>query len=473
MDTARRYDHVVLISIDTLRSDALGVHPHPLWPHKYQNIRPVRTTALDELAGRGAYFPNVISAAPYTAAAHGAIFTGQYPLHNGVHEFYNGSLRAPSVFTYGRRDGRTTVLKTDFPIILGNELGFTRDIDTYVVEQDDDFIDAVAGSESTVACAHFGAVHSPYGFHNLAFGGDAYRRKVTELEEGLPRDLPFGDLLVESYRDREDTELLVRYKRAIAYLHSQGEYDRLFQLYLDGVEHFLKTRFGPFVERLTQRVAESGKRMLLAVFADHGEEFDDRTNGHFNSMAEAVLRVPLIIVGDGVEPATHTSRIRTVDIAPTILDLAGIPAAMTGVFDGRSLASVARGTDKLGDDAPALAEAYTSELQDFVAYQQRQLSGRHPGPLEHFLVGHSAYLGDRRVVRLTRQYSQWFLKTDPADLTWVERFDDAGVPRPEPGADPGPLLALLDDYRTALREPEQVPMTEDIRGQLRALGYSV
>ncbi|GHH88677.1 hypothetical protein GCM10018793_69170 [Streptomyces sulfonofaciens] len=473
MHDEARYDHVVLISIDTMRSDALSCSPRPLWPHKYRDVHPVRTTVLDELAGSGAYFPNVISAAPYTAAAHGAIFSGQYPLHNGLHEFYNGSLRAPSVFTYGRRAGRATVLKTDFPIILGPELGFTREVDTYLVEDDEGFIDAVLANDSTVACAHFGAVHSPYGFHNLKFGGDAYREKVAELTADLPKSLPFTDLLVESYRDPEDTRLLVHYKRAIAYLHSQGQYDRLLQLYLDGVQHFLETRFAPFVNRLRERVAAAGKRMLLVIFADHGEEFDERTNGHFNSMAEAVLRVPLIVVGDDVAPAVHQHRIRTVDIAPTVLELAGIPSPATGVFDGDSLAAVARGEDTLRCDAPAIAEAYTSELIEFVTYQQRQLAGQTPGPLRHYLIGHTAYLDDRRVVRLTRQYSEWFQKINPTDQTWVERFDEEGVPVPDPDADGTDLLAMLDDYRTALREPEQVSFTDEIRGQLRALGYSV
>ncbi|MFE7811497.1 sulfatase-like hydrolase/transferase [Streptomyces sp. NBRC 110035] len=473
MHEPSHYDHVVLVSVDTLRSDALSAHPNPLWPHTYRDVRRVDTTVLDTLASRGAYFPNMISAAPYTAASHGAIFTGQYPLHNGLHEFYNGSLKAPSVFTYGRRDGRRTVMKVDFPIILGKELGFTRDIDTYLIEDDEGFIEAVASADRTVALAHFGSVHVPYGFHNLTLGGDAYREKVAELEAGLPDELPFVDRLVETYRDPEDADLLMRYKRVTTYLHQQGAYDRLFQLYLDGVEHFLATRLSAFLDRLTERVAATGKRMLLVLFADHGEEFDEQTNGHFNSMAEGVLRVPLIIVGDGVEPGTHERRIRTVDIAPTVLELAGVPAPATGVFDGRSLASVARGEEVLGGDAPAVAESYNVELNDFIAFQERQLSGRTPGPLPHFLVGHAAYLGDRRVVRMARHYSEALQRATPYDRVRVERFDADGVPRPVPDDDGADLLAMLDDYRTALRESEQTTVTDEMRGQLRSLGYSV
>ncbi|MFF0591409.1 sulfatase-like hydrolase/transferase [Streptomyces sp. NPDC003781] len=473
MHEPSRYDHIVLVSVDTLRSDAMAAHPKPLWPHTYRGVRPVRTTVLDALAARGAYFPNMISAAPYTAASHGAIFTGRYPLHNGLHEFYNGSLQAPSVFTYGRDDGRRTVMKVDFPIILGKELGFTRDIDTYLIEKDDAFIDAVASADRTVALAHFGGVHVPYGFHNLTLGGDAYREKVAELEAALPDELPFVDRLVETYRDPEDADLLMRYKRITTYLHRQGAYDQLFQLYLDGVEHFLVTRLEGFLDRLAERVAATGKRMLLVLFADHGEEFDEQTNGHFNSMSEGVLRVPLFIVGDGIRPGTHEQRIRTVDIAPTVLDLAGVPVPDTESFDGRSLARVARGEARLDGDAPAVAESYNVELNDFIAFQERQLTGRPPGPLPHFLVGHAAYLGNRRVVRMARHYSDALQRATPCDSVRVERFDADGVPRAVPDDDGADLLAMLDDYRAALRESERTAVTDEMRGQLRSLGYSV
>lgn len=468
------YDHVVFVSLDTMRSDVIGANPFPLWPKKYPGLRAPGTGVLDDLIGRSTFFPNTISAAPYTAASHGSIFTGQYPLRHGVHEFYNGQLRSPSVFTYARRAGRRTVLKVDFPLILGPELGFTRDIDTYLVEQDDEFVEAVAGSASTVACAHFGGVHLPYGFHNLRYGGDAYPAMVEALEATLPAELPpLTDQLVESFRDDVDTDLLLRYKRAVNHFYATGQYPRLFQLYLDGVEHFLTTRLTGFLNRLVDRVTATGRRMLLVVFADHGHEFDQDSYGHFNSMAEGVLRVPMIIHGDGVATATHSTRVRTVDLVPTVLELAGIPGPATGVFDGTSLADTVRRGTPPPEDLPALAEAYTSDTREFVEYQQRQLRGERPGPLRHVLVGQSAYLGDRRLVRVTNRYSPNFTSIEPADVTRVEEIGPDLIPVELPDADPADLLAMLSDYRAALAAPVEVPVDETVRRQLRALGYSI
>jgi hypothetical protein len=474
MAKASPYDHVVFVSIDTMRSDVIAANPYQLWPGKYPGCRPPATTVLDDLVGRGAFFPNTITAAPYTAAAHGSLFTGQFPLRHGLHEFYNGRLRSPTVFTYGRRAGRRTALNVEFPIILGPQLGYTQDIDTYLVEQAEEFIDAVVAADSTVACAHFGGVHLPYGFHNLRFGGDAYRAKVAELEELLPDDLPpLADQLVESYRDEEDTDLLLRYKRAVNHLYATGQYDTLFQLYLDGVEHFLTTRLEPFLAQLTDRVAASGKRMLLVVFADHGHEFDADSYGHFNSMSEGVLRVPLIVVGPDVTPGLHPGRIRTVDVAPTVMELAGIPVPEVGVLDGVSHAAVVRGESRLDGDLPALVEAYTSDTREFVAYQRRQLAGERPGPLRHVLVGQAAYTGRRRLVRIVNRYAPGFAGIEPVDVTRVERFDQALRPVPDPADAGADLLAMLDDYRAARQPSVDIPVDECVRGQLRALGYSV
>lgn len=468
------YDHVVFVSVDTLRGDAIAANPLNLWRRRFPALNQPRTAVLDDLVARGAFFPNTITAAPYTAAAHGAILTGRYPLHNGLHEFYNGRLRAPSVFTHARRAGRQTIMKVDFPIILGPELGFTPDVDVYLDEDDDAFVDAVAASPGCVALAHFGGVHIPYGFHNLRYGGQAFRDKVDELEAMLPGEKPaFVDRLVESHRDPEDTELLLRYKRAAAHLYEAGEHELLMRLYLEGVEHFLTTRLEPFLDRLTRRVADSGRRMLLVLFSDHGEEFDEHTNGHFNSMAEAVLRVPLVLVGDGIPHALHRERIRTVDIVPTVLDLAGLAPDPDVEFDGRSLAAVVRGSGSPSADALALAEAYTSDLAEFIAFQQRQFAGEQQGPLRHVLVGQAVYQGDSRFVRVPRRYRRSFAGIDDVDVAWVERFDDDLVPHVDPSADAADLRALLDDYAKALSAPEPVNATADIRAQLRSLGYTI
>jgi hypothetical protein len=143
------------------------------------------------------------------------------------------------------------------------------------------------------------------------------------------------------------------------------------------------------------------------------------------------------------------------------------------VFDGVSLAPVIRGEARPSGDAPALAEAYTSDTREFVDYQRRQLRGEHSEPLRHVLVGQAAYLGSLRLARQVRRYSRSFASVDRVDVTRIERIGDDLIPRPDPEADATPLTRMLDDYRAALAADGEVLADESIRLQLRALGYAI
>lgn len=475
MTRTNGYDHVVLVSLDNLRSDCIGLNPFRLWPRLYPALRRPDTRVLDDFVGQGAFFLNTIAAAPYTAASHGTYLTGRFPLHNGLYEFYGGRLSGPTIFTYARRQGRATVASVDFPIILGPELGFTADVDRYLVEDDDGFIDAVTGAPRALGFVHFGGIHVPYGFHKLRFGGDAYRDMVARLESELPPELPFHlDELTETYRDAEDRMLFLRYKRAVHHFYETGAYARLFDLYLRGLEHFLRTRFQRFLSRLRERLDAGGGRWLIVLFGDHGHEFSPGSFGNFNSFSEGVLRVPVVFVGDGIEPQVRPERIRSADVVPTLLELMGMEPLAGHPLDGRSLAPVLWGGGAPDPNPVAFVQAYTADANDFVAYQKRQLAGGTPEPLRHVMLGEVVYSGDRRVLRELHRYSPGFDRIDALPGTpVVERFDASLVPRPDPEHDPSAELALLDAYDAGRRPAATVPADDATRIGLRNMGYQV
>ena len=65
---------VVLITIDTLRADALGCYGHSA----------ARTPSIDGLARRGVLFENAVCQAPATGPSIASMMTSTYPLENGV-----------------------------------------------------------------------------------------------------------------------------------------------------------------------------------------------------------------------------------------------------------------------------------------------------------------------------------------------------------------------------------------------------
>jgi len=68
--------NVVLISIDTCRADYLSCYGHAR-----------RTTPnIDQIAGQGVVFKNVVTAAPMTLPAHCSMLTGTIPPYHGVHD---------------------------------------------------------------------------------------------------------------------------------------------------------------------------------------------------------------------------------------------------------------------------------------------------------------------------------------------------------------------------------------------------
>ena len=76
---------ILLVTIDTLRADALGAY----------GASPCVTPFLDDLATRCRRGDEVMSMAPLTRPAHSTLLTGLWPTSHGIHD--NGSRNRPSL----------------------------------------------------------------------------------------------------------------------------------------------------------------------------------------------------------------------------------------------------------------------------------------------------------------------------------------------------------------------------------------
>ncbi|MDD5145616.1 MAG: sulfatase-like hydrolase/transferase [Candidatus Pacebacteria bacterium] len=334
-----QYQHIILISLDSLRNDCITAISSD-FPDKFIGHGKLKTEMLNYVISRGTYFINCISAAPYTSASHAAYFTGCWPKRNGVYEFFNRQLGLPTIFELAKKAGMYTIFQTDFPIILGESVGFTRGVDKYFVESEGDaFLELLKNQHrSTVSFFHFGGIHYPYGFHKLKFAETDFPKKVFELENKFnihysKNSKKHPDMLDESYRSKKDKNFLLRYKAIIDALWTQGRYNDLHKLYIEGIDYFLKHRFNPFIKKIIDFVDKNDS--LLVLFADHGESWSLDSRGHSNSIDDVVLRVPVILYGKGVAKNTVVSKlIRTIDIFPTICQYSKI--ARTN-FDGEPI----------------------------------------------------------------------------------------------------------------------------------------
>ncbi|MFQ5748577.1 MAG: sulfatase-like hydrolase/transferase [Planctomycetota bacterium] len=79
--------------------------------------------------------------------------------------------------------------------------------------------------------------------------------------------------------------------------------------------------------RILERVRASGRPTVVLVTAGHGEQFGEHgMMMHSNSLYEVLLRVPFFLSGPGVEPGPLSAPPLLEDVAPTLLGLCGLSA---------------------------------------------------------------------------------------------------------------------------------------------------
>jgi len=283
---------ILLITLDTTRADHLGAYGDPN----------ARTPNLDRLASEGVVFEHAVAAAPITLPAHASLFTGVYPFVHGVRNNGNFTLndRLPTLATILRAAGyRTAAFVSAF--VLDRRYGLARGFDEY-----DDHVQLERRGDRTI-----GAATEWLNAH--AADGKPFLIWVHLYDPHDPYDPP------PPFRDAFT--------------------DRLY----DGEIAFADSAVGTIVGRLN--ALGLGSSTIVAVVGDHGEslgEHEEATHSMF--VYESVLRVPLILAWPDHLPAGRRvpALVRAIDLAPTLLELAG-QRALDGA-NGQSLAARLKAT---------------------------------------------------------------------------------------------------------------------------------
>jgi len=466
-----KFNHIILISLDTLRADCINASPRAYtFRKKYQVDIKLKTDKLDSIMRRGSYFNHCISAAPATPVSHAAYFTGYWPLSNGVYEFFNRKLSKPTIFQLAKKSGYKTIFQTDFPIILGEHLGFNRGVDHYYVEDETAAMKKLfsAKNQKTLSFFHFGGIHYPYGFHNLKFGGQDYVNKVLEIEKkyNISGDGQLEDTLDESYRSLQDKKYLFRYKIIIEYLYKNRHYNELFLLYLEGINYFFKNRFDKFISQLLDFV--DSNKCLLVIFSDHGEAWDQDCYGHHNSLSQDILRVPLIFYGQGIKAKVYDKMVRTIDLTPTLLDFM-IGGRIDESMDGRNLFSTDEALSREMDNC-AIAQVWqVGDKHKLSKYQQDALKRKKmTKPLKTFLSSEMIYDGEYKFIRNYDKYhnltKKIFLKKKNDELSQIRINNRLKE-----------LVNILNNYNNLLasKGSKIKEISQTVRDDLLNMGYHI
>jgi arylsulfatase A-like enzyme/Tfp pilus assembly protein PilF len=312
--------NVILITIDTTRADRMG----------FLGSDRGLTPNLDALAQQSTIFARAYAQEPLTTPSHAAILTGTYPQFNHVQDL-GTALDASLPYlpdTLHHHGYRTAAFVGAY--ILDPKAaakGFDRGFDTY---------DA--------------------GFRKRKPGEDRYqtveRRAGTVVDHALAwlAHHPQGPyfLWLHFYDPHDPYDPPEPYKSK----YPSAPYD--------GEIAYSDAMVGKFISALKTRGLFNTS--LIAVAADHGEAFGEHGEmRHGIFLYDETIHVPLLIKLPGLHPVSTRveSRVALADLAPTLLQVLGIPApsSMQGQALLKSKPGAAPAPADLGPDRAVYSES--------------------------------------------------------------------------------------------------------------------
>ena len=381
--------NVLLVVIDTLRADHLHLYGYP------------RRTSdhIDALGATGWVFERHIASSGQTVPSTLSLLLSMHPaehgfLHLGYGHFAKnrpryreGLLFLAEVFAAaGYRTGG--FVGNPF---LQRENGFAQGFERFVYSDASGEMltkeslvwlsERDPGSRPFFAYLHYFDVHSPYD--------------------------PPGE-----YHDRFERPADGRYVHRNGPAPETNEADLLASVALyDGEIAYVDDQIGGLLAAL-ERMGERENTMIV-VTSDHGEEFLDHGGlGHGTSVYGELVWVPLIVAGPGITGSgrriTHLTR--HLDLAPTLLALAGIPSPSS--FRGGALTSAPG--PAFADDGPWLG-VYASD--------RKLILDRKTGDVTTFMLHDTLDqrpLEDPSATRALLEHTRWYAALERAEAAGSE-----------------------------------------------------
>lgn len=339
---------------------------------------------LRALAARSARFANCYTASPLCAPGRASFMSGQLPSVTGV---YDNAAEFPSDLpTYAhhlRRAGYQTCLSGKMHFVGPDQLhGFEQRLTTDIYPADfgwtpdyrkpGERIDWWYHNMSSVTGAGVAEISNQMEYddevafqacaklYDLARGHDA-RPWCLTVSFTHPHD-PY--VARRKYWDLyEDCDHLLPTTQAIDYKdhdpHSKRIFDandwRSFDITEDQIRRARRAYFAN-ISYLDDKIGEildvldrTQQEAIVLFVSDHGDMLGERGLWFKMSFFEGSARVPLMISGAGITPGQITTPVSTIDVCPTLADMAGVDISEIAPWtEGTSLKPVIGGETTRG-----------------------------------------------------------------------------------------------------------------------------
>ena len=308
--------NLVLVTLDSTRADRMG----------FLGSKAGLTPNLDRLAAESLVFEHAYAQAPGTVVSHASILSGAYPQATGMTEIGGTLLPSlpclPGLLKAQGYGTASFVSSIDLDPRNGPAQGFDRGFQTY------------EDREGTAVLGH----------------PDGRRSAASSGQHSSPTH-PRPDQVVA---------------RAAAWLTRNAPAPFFLWIHL-AAPHSTATSYNAAISaedaavgKLLAILHQQKFDAAVIVAADHGESLGahgEDTHGIF--LYDETIHVPLVVkLPNGQSPAKNVSaKVRLVDIAPTLLEIAGV--SVPSQMQGQSLLRIARAAS--ANDQPVYSRADLSQ----------------------------------------------------------------------------------------------------------------
>ena len=281
--------NLVVVTLDTTRADRIGCY----------GAKDVATPSLDQLAASGVRFAAAVSPMPLTLPAHCTLFTGLFPGAHGVRD--NGGFKlAPEHVTLAEVLKQHGFATGGFvsAFVLDHRWGIAQGFDVY-------FDDFDLKQEEKLSM------------------GEIQRPGNETLDHALT--------WIRGVKDRRFFAWIHLYDPHAPYEPPEPYKSRYAGRPYDGEIAWTDSLVGRLVHELSQ--LDLTKKTVIAVLADHGESLGEHgEHGHGYFIYEQVTHIPFVLATPyaGTRGRVVDEVVRSVDVAPTVLELVGLPGALPG-----------------------------------------------------------------------------------------------------------------------------------------------
>jgi arylsulfatase A-like enzyme len=330
---------VLLVTIDTLRSDRIGAYGYAR----------ARTPSFDALAKQGVLFRNAFAHSRFTGPSHISILTGQLPTTTG--SVVNLQPLAANIPTLADAFARAGYVTAAFPSAFPTQQAASA-LPKRFQFVDEDTREHAFFPEAVYRCVAVRAIAkrlrgpATWPHYRPAASTTERARGFLEAHAGAPSFAwvhyfdPHLPYVPPAELRRADASLVTGewYELSAAkqreILRDPARFSAMLGLY-DAEIAYADRELGRLVEAARAHSPRAG--VLIVVTSDHGEPMGEHGNYWVRDLHDETLHVPLVFVPPRQHAmnATVEAEVRLVDLAPTLLDYLKLPALAS--TDGASL----------------------------------------------------------------------------------------------------------------------------------------